>query len=519
MKRRPERPSHPDSLSAERRETLSLGHRLLDETIAQVFGPGQQRSFSGARPAQLERLFDEPLPEAGRSLASIVRRLRSDVFAHSMQMSHPRVFGLFSPAPLPVAALAELPAAFLNQSLDVWKAAPAATHVEMRLIRWITDRIGFGAKAFGVLTSGGGLANLIGLKMARDRALGPASRRRGVGAGHARLRVYASDQTHFSIERALDLLGLGSRALVRIRADSQLKLPPERLEAALRRDRRRGLEPMAVVATAGTTSTGTIDPLDAVGRVARRAGAHYHVDAAYGGAVLFSNRERPLLKGIERADSITIDPHKWLFQPFSLAGLFVPDRRTLEASFRIEPGYLHKSLDPEPQRLDFYHYSLEGSRPFRGLKLWLTLQRLGRAGLAARVERTLDVARHLERAVAADVRFEACGVPVELASVCFRYLPRWARRWDASERHDARARERLNTAQTTIQQAVERGGFAWFPTILLRGDVYFRFGVFNHRTSGRDVDDVLAHILRTAARLGLESERRGARSGSGALRR
>jgi glutamate/tyrosine decarboxylase-like PLP-dependent enzyme len=509
MKRASRRPFQPDSLEADRREALSLGQDLLEATIAQVFDTGQRRCFSGVSPAELERLFDEPLPETGRSPAAIVRRLRSDVFAHSMQMSHPRVFGLFSPAPLPVAALAELPAAFLNQSLDVWKAAPAGTHVELRLIRWITGRIGFGAGAFGVLTSGGGLANLIGLKMARDRAL-RACRRRGVGAAGARLRVYASDQTHFSVERALDLLGLGSRALVRVPADSRLKLSPERLEAVLRRDRGRGLEPMAVVATAGTTSTGTIDPLAAIGRVARHAGAHYHVDAAYGGALLFSNRERGLLNGIERADSVTIDPHKWLFQPFSLAGLFVPNRRRLESSFRIEPGYLHKSLDPEPQRLDFYHYSPEGSRPFRGLKLWLTLQRLGRAGLAARVERTLDVARYLERAVAAEPRFEACDAPVELASVCFRYLPRWARR-QASQARSAAGRRRLNAAQTAIQQAIERGGFAWFPTIVLRDTVYFRFGVFNPRTSERDVDKVLAHVLRTAARLGLERDLGGGR--------
>lgn len=502
-----------ESLASERREASLLGRRLLEETIAQVYGRGRQRSFSGATPAELERLFDEPLPEAGRSAASVVRRLRSRVFAHSMQMSHPRVFGLFSPAPLPVAALAELPAAFLNQSLDVWKASPAATHVEMRLVRWITDRIGFGKRAFGVLTSGGGLANLIGLKLARDRALGPAVRRRGVSGRQGRLRVYASDQAHFSVERALDLLGLGAAALVRIRADSRLKLPPERLEAALRRDRRRGFVPIAVVATAGTTSTGTVDPLDAIGRVARAAGAHYHVDAAYGGALIFSDRERALLRGIERADSVTIDPHKWLFQPFSLAGLFVRDRHALEASFRIEPGYLHKSLDPEPERLDFYHYSPEGSRPFRGLKLWLTLQRLGRAGLSARVERTLEVARHLERAVAADERFEGCGVPAELASVCFRYLPRWARERGAAGRRGPAARRRLNAAQTAIQQAVERGGFAWFPTIVLRGEVHFRFGVFNYRTGERDVDDVLAHIRRTAARLGLEAGRSGGRGG------
>lgn len=493
------------ALNGERRRTAQLGRLLLQQTLAHVFGPGSRRTFSGARVAELERLFDQPLPETGRDPAATLRDLRRTLFRHSMQMSHPRMFGLLSPAPLPIAALAELPAAFLNQSLDVWKAAPAATHMELRLIRWLNDLIGFGPRAFGVLTSGGGIANLIALKMARDKALGARTRARGLPDAARRLRVYASEQAHFSIERALDVLGLGERALVRVPTDERHKLAPAALAAALEADRRRGLRPMAVVATAGTTNVGVVDPLGPLGRLARRAGAHYHVDAAYGGALLLSARNRGLLRGIERADSVTMDPHKWLFQPFSLGGLFVRDRRALERSFRTDPGYLRKSLDPEPNRVDFYHYSVEGSRPFRGLKLWLSMMVLGRSGLGALVDRTIDVARHLERAVAAQTCFEACGAPLELSSVCFRYLPRWAR--GAPRRRTARARERLNRVQVTLQQAVERQGFTWFPAIVLRGEVYFRLGIFNYRTTERDVDDALAHIRRMGARLGLDAAR------------
>jgi aromatic-L-amino-acid decarboxylase len=477
---------------------------MLDETLAHVFGPGGQRVYSGARVAELARLFDQRLPERGRDAAALVRRLPRTLFRHSMQMSHPRMFGLLSPAPLPLAALAELPAALLNQSLDAWKAGPAATQVELRLIRWLADLIGFGPRAFGVLTSGGGIANLIALKMARERALGGRVRRDGLAGAARRLRVYASDQAHFSIGRALDVLGLGERALVRIPTDASHKLAPEALAAALESDRRAGLRAMAVVATAGTTNAGVIDPLGPLGRLARRAGAHYHVDAAYGGALIFSRRHRWRLRGIERADSVTIDPHKWLFQPFSLGGLFVRDRWALARSFRLDPGYLSKRLDPEANRLDFYHYSIEGSRPFRGFKLWLSLMALGRSGLGALVDRTIDVARHLERAVAAQPCFEAAGAPLELASLCFRYLPRWAR--GASPR-SARERRRLNRAQLSLQHAIERRGFAWFPAIDLRGDVFFRLGIFNYRTSERDVDDTLAHIRRTAARLGLDRAR------------
>jgi aromatic-L-amino-acid decarboxylase len=265
-------------------------------------------------------------------------------------------------------------------------------------------------------------------------------------------------------------------------------------------DRRRGLRPAAVVATAGTTNTGNIDPLEGAARLARRFGAHLHVDAAYGGALLFSGRFGGRLRGLARADSVTIDPHKWLFQPFSLGGLFVRDRRLLNRSFALDPDYLKKDLEREPQRLDFYHYSLEGSRSFRGLKLWFTLKTLGRRGLGDLVDRTMDVAAHLEARVRADPRFEVFPAPVEMASVCFRYLPPWAAGLPPGRRGLPAARRRLNALQARIQQRVERGGYAWFPAIILRGEVYFRFGVFNYRTTFRDVDDVLGHIRRIGAR-------------------
>ncbi len=480
-----------------------FGRRLLGMTLGHLFGAGMRRTFSGAGVAALDRLFEGPMPERGGDLLDVLRECRETVFRHSMQMSHPRIFGLFNPAPLPIAAFAELPAAFLNQSVDAWKAAPAATHLEARLIRWMDDLIGFGPRAFGVFTSGGGVANTIALKMARDRALGQSARAGGIPARLAgRLRVYASDQAHFSIARSLDILGLGARALVRIPTDEAMKMRPVALAETIARDRRRRLLPAAIVATSGTTNTGNLDPLPAIARIARAERVHLHVDAAYGGALLFSSRYRDRLEGIEQADSVTIDPHKWLFQPFSLGGLFVRDGRALRASFVIEPDYLRKDLESEPGRLDFYHYSLEGSRPFRGLKFWFTLKSLGRRGLGALVDRTMEVAFDLERRVRADPAFEIFPSPVELASVCFRYLPGWARRLDPRARARREALRRINHAQKEIQQAIEREGFAWFPTIILRRAVYFRFGIFNYRTSDRDVASVLARIRRTGASLG-----------------
>jgi L-2,4-diaminobutyrate decarboxylase len=263
---------------------------------------------------------------------------------------------------------------------------------------------------------------------------------------------------------------------------------------------------MAVVATAGTTGTGSVDPLGPVARVARAARAHLHVDAAYGGALLFSRRHRHLIDGLERADTVTIDPHKWLFQPFSLGALCARDGRALRASCATEPEYLRRDLEADAGRLDLYHYSLEGSRPFRGLKLWMTLQMIGTRGLGDLVDETMEVAAHLGRKVDADRRFEACGAPIALSSVCFRYLPAWARDRVPGALRSPRARTRLDAAQRAIQQEVERRGFAWFPVIALGGAVWFRLGVFNYRTTNHDVDRVLEHIVRVAADLGVDHD-------------
>jgi glutamate/tyrosine decarboxylase-like PLP-dependent enzyme len=481
-----------------------LGRLILDLTLEHTLGSAADRAWSGSGRSRVARRFAVSPPVRRGSERRAIARLQA-VFADSMRMSHPRLFGLFTPAPLPIAALADMAAAFLNQSPDAWKAGPAATEVEAGLVKTFTRLLGWGRESFGAVTSGGGGANLLALKMARDRALGVGARGCGVsGRESRRLRVYASDQAHFSIARALDILGIGSNALVTVPTGRDRRLDPERLDAALDRDRRRRLRPMAVVATAGTTSTGTLDPLVAVARCARRHGAFLHVDAAYGGALLFSRKHRRRLAGLERADTVTIDPHKGLFQPFSLAVLLARDRERLRASCALEPDYLRKDLEREPDRLDLYQHSLEGSRPFRALKLDLTLQTLGIEGLGALVDRTLEVAAHLERRVRADPRFETCGAPVDLSTVVLRYLPRWARasapRGARSVKpgRDAAARRRLDRLQTRIQHAVERSGEAWFPAIVLDGEVWLRIGVFNYRTTEADIDRLLRAVVRAA---------------------
>jgi aromatic-L-amino-acid decarboxylase len=508
MKRRTPRPAATPA-PADRLPPLALidpvragrfVHVLIETTLAHLRVDGRKRVYSGAGIRELERLFSGPLPERGVPVARLLAEFRRRILRHSLQTSHPRIFGLLHPIPLPVAAAAETAAALLNQSGDAWKAGPAAMHVEARLIRWINDRIGWGPAAFGVFTSGGGVANILALKMARDRAIGPGARRSGVPRRLAgRLRVYASAQSHFSIPRAVDLIGLGTGGLVLVPVDRDMKMRPELLDHAVRRDRRRGLVPVAVVTTAGTTSTGNIDPIPAINAIARRHGMHHHVDAAYGGAAIVSDRHRALLRGLAGADSVTIDPHKWMFQPISLGGLFVRDGRALAAAFRTEPDYLRKDLEREAGRLDFYHYSLEGSRPFRGLKLWLTIQAIGTAGLAALVDRTIDLTLHLVRSVERRPAIERFPSAVETTTCCVRYLPRWARGLSPRARRMPGVRRRLDALQLHIQHTLETRGDTWFPPTVLSGAIWLRLGVFNYLTTPDDMEIVLDLIEKVGA--------------------
>jgi L-2,4-diaminobutyrate decarboxylase len=478
-------------------------HRLIAATLTHLKEDGRARVYSGAGVRDLARLFGAPLPKRGRPVPRVMAEFRDRILRHSLQTSHRRIFGLLHPIPLPVAAAAETAAALLNQSTDAWKAGPAATQVEVRLIRWLNDRIGYGPRAFGVFTSGGGVANILALKMARDRAIGGGARRHGIARRLAgRLRVYASEQSHFSIPRAVDLVGLGTDSLVLVPVDRDMKMIPDRLDEMVRRDRRRGLVPVAVVTTAGTTSTGNIDPIEAIAVVARRHRLHHHVDAAYGGAVIVSDRHRGLLAGLESADSVTIDPHKWLFQPISLGGLFVRDGRALAAAFRTEPDYLRKDLEREAGRLDFYHYSLEGSRPFRGLKLWLTIQAIGTEGLAALVDRTMVLAAALVRKVERRPAFERFPAAVETTTCCVRFLPRWARRLSPRARRATDNRRALDRLQLHIQHTLETTGYAWFPPTVLQGTVWLRLGIFNYLTTPADIDAVLDRIERVGTARG-----------------
>src|SRR6185369_776386 len=287
-------------------------HKFLGQAVARIIadhvaGLATRRVTPTATPAELEKLFDEPLPEKGVALEEILKRFRNDVAPNSMGVPSPRYFGQFNPTPLPIGVWADALASMLNQNAGAWRNGPTSAMIEARVMRWLCDLLNYGPKSFGTLASGGSEANLLGLKCARD-SMAAEIKDRGVRRAPADLVIYASEQCHYSIDKSADLLGVGREGLHKIPTDDRFHIITDALREAIARDREAGLLPCCIVGVAGTTSTGVVDPLEELAAIARENRCWYHVDAAYGGPLAFSPKHKDKLNGIEQADSITFDP-------------------------------------------------------------------------------------------------------------------------------------------------------------------------------------------------------------------
>ena len=448
-----------------------------------------------------------PAPRDPSRAADVIAEFGARIAGGLMNSQHPRQFGYFTPPPLPMSIMGELLAQVANQGVDVWHAGPFAAFVEEEVVRWLCDLVGYDARGFGLLTSGGVMANFMAMTLARDLHLG---RLRGLG-GPPRgkdlegARVYTSDQTHFSIARALDELGFPTDTLVVLPADDDFHLRGAAVAAAVARDRAAGLTPFAIAAVAGSTNTGSVDAIGELADVGAAHGLWLHVDAAYGGAARLSARDAARVMDLDRADSVTVDPHKWFFQAYDIGGLLVRDGTQLAAVFggrapeyyrggetlagdAVEDGAEDHDEDHAGQ-LNFYKLSFEGTRRWRALKLWMTWKHLGTTGFGRLIERTDDLAAALARRCAEAHDFEATPAIPELSVVCFRHVPE-------ALRDDPTA---LDAHQDRLQAALEASGDGWLTTTRLHGSTWLRAGIVNYLSTEDDLDQLLATLRRLAA--------------------
>ena len=315
-------------------------------------------------------------------------------------------------------------------------------------------------------------------------------------AAKGELTVYASEQCHFSVEKSVDILGLGRQSLRKIETDERFHIRLDLLRAAIKRDRSAGQLPFCIVGIAGATSTGVIDPLPELAEIARENDCWFHVDAAYGGGLAFSDRQKAKLTGIELANSITFDPHKWMFVPFACGTTLVRDGgNVLRDSFDISPEYLSEDRGGADVEYDFFRYGQMGTRRFNALKLWMAFKFMGRSGYAETVERHLELTRYLAGCLDELPDFERVG-EIETAVCCFRYLP---------ERVRTLAPEEQDLVQQSLQQRVEKSGRAFFPSTILHGRRALRVNINSYLTERRHLDDLLESLQTEAA--GLMNER------------
>jgi len=456
------------------------------------------RYFAGDPAAPEERVRPSAAPEQPATSVEILAEFRRRLAPYQFNCQHPAAFSYFTGPPLLLSIVGELLGQWLSQGVDVWHAAPTGALLEEEVVAWLCGLVGYGPGSFGLLTSGGVMANLIGLTLARDVRLRALLGRDAPPRGRdlEGVRVYASDQTHFSIGRGLDVLGFPKETLRVVPADERFRLRGAALAAAVAEDRRAGLRPLAIAAVAGSTNTGSVDALLELADVAEREGLWLHVDAAYGGAALLSRRDASRVPGLERADSVTIDPHKWFFQAYDIGGLLVKRRGDLPATFSSRKPEYYRSTRPEDEPLNFYEYGIEGTRRFRALKLWASWKHLGTPGLGRLVEITNDLAAHFARRCRESDDLELLPEEPELSVVCFRHLPGGRAR---ASRLDP---DSLDRHQDRVQRALEVSGEAWFSTTRLRGRTYLRAGVMNYMAEPADVDAALGSLRRRAEELG-----------------
>ena len=446
--------------------------------------PVRAENYAGKTTAAL----DVELPLESVPLERLIAECRT-IFDLSRHNGHPRFFGYVASPSTPIGAYAELIAGALNANITCWRSGPAGTELERLVVRWLGSLIEYDRDAHGLLTSGGSMANMIALLVASRRKLGDEASRRGLWNQRSPLTIYASEEVHMSIPKAADVLGLGRDHVRVIACDDRGRMRVDSLREQIENDLRDGLRPCCIVASAGTVNTGVVDPLGEIAAVASDFDLWFHVDGAYGAPGILDERKKHLFRGLERADSVSLDPHKWLYVPVDAGCLLFRDPRPVKSAFNTEDAdyiKVHGHIDDEA--FAFWDYGVELSRRFRALKVWLTLSYYGARRIAEAVSGDVSLAAYLGELVSAADDFELLA-PVELSICCFRYVPPGMKTTNAE----------LDRLNERIMGRVQTGGRAYVSNATVNGRFALRACITNFRTTKFDIEETIKTI-RDAAR-------------------
>lgn len=484
-------PAAGDALPAE--ETLdpgdwsavqALSHQAIDDAVAYLRDVRHRPAWQ-EMPAAVASFYDAALPQTPTPLPDIYRDIREKLMPYPMGNIHPRFWAWYMGSGNFTGALADFLAAIQGSNLGGGNHAAAA--MDRQVVNWCKEMMGFPATASGTLVSGGSMANLIGLAVARNAKAGIDVREEGVAAIRRPLRYYASDQVHSCHRKALEALGLGNRALRRIATGADLRIDLKALRRAIAEDRAAGLQPACLIATAGTVNTGAIDDLPALADLAAEEKLWLHVDGCIGALIAIAPRNAALVAGIERADSLALDPHKWLHAPFEIGCALVRDAALHRHTFAVTPEYLESSPRGLASGEWLHEYGLQTSRGFRALKVWMALKEHGVRKFGRLIDQNIAQARYIAGLIKAEALLELVA-PVAINIVCFRFQPGVI---------DGEALKRLNIE---IMLRLQEQGIAILSDTTVQGQHCLRVAINNHRTRRTDLD----LLVRETVRIGKE---------------
>jgi aromatic-L-amino-acid decarboxylase len=456
-----------------------------------------RRLYPHTSSRQIREQLDRSLPAKGTDFEQLLDAIRKPLLEFSRHNGHPRMFGYVQAPGTAIAAIADLLASTLNANLTAWRSAPAAVEMERLTIDWIKQIVGFDPNAAGLLVSGGSMANMAALAAARHAKAPPEISIEGAQSCSHALRVYASEEVHHSIVKAAALLGIGRDNVRMIGVDERYKINLDALVAAIEADRAADHLPICVVGNAGTVATGAFDPLAQVSEIARRYNLWLHVDAAYGGFAALAPTTRPLFTSIAQADSVALDPHKWLYLPIDCGCILYRDPETARTTFAHEAEYTRVIGQEADEAFAFWNYGPELSRRFRALKVWMLLKGVGLQALSDAIEKDLACARYFEKLVRESDDFEMLA-PVELSIFCFRHLPHQLKDIPIDENERRIREEKLDLHNERLLLALQHDGSSYLSNARLRDRFALRGCVMNYRTTLRDMEILLDDLRRVA---------------------
>ncbi len=478
-------PTRNIPLSISKDQFKKVGHELVDR-IAEFHESIDGRPVTaGESSLQLQDILGQsPLPENGKPVDEIIKRATELLFNHSLLNGHPKFFGYITSSPAPIGALADLLVAAVNPNVGANILSPVATEIEKQTVRWIAEFIGVSPDCGGLLVSGGNMANFTAFLAGRNAK---ASKNfKEDGAASQQMLVYCSKATHTWIEKAAVLFGLGTKAVRWIETDVTNKINIRSLEENIKSDLENGLKPFMVIGTAGDVSTGAVDDLKSIGAICKKYDLWFHVDGAYGIPAAILPELKNMFAGIEDADSIAVDPHKWLYSPLDAGCTLVKNPKHLTDTFSSHPVYYN--FDNEPQTLNYFEYGMENSRSFRALKVWLALQQIGRSGYMEMISDDIELSKLLFKLANDHPELEA--VTQSLSITTLRYVPAGVNPDD---------QKYLNTLNESLLNELQKGGKVFLSNAVVKEKYCLRVCIVNFRTTATDIVEVV-HIIADEAK-------------------